>query len=89
MMRRIERTGGRYALLIAAALLAGLAVWLAGAHPVAPPALWAVRLPSQAATAGETAGGSAMVARLNKTAVDSHRGERQCGFALVEQVAVA
>jgi hypothetical protein len=31
MMRRIERAGGRYALLIAGALLAGVAVWLAGA----------------------------------------------------------
>jgi hypothetical protein len=30
MMRRIERAGGRYALLVALALLAGLAVWLAG-----------------------------------------------------------
>jgi len=33
MMRRIERLGQRYLALIAAALLAGLAVWLAGAVP--------------------------------------------------------
>jgi hypothetical protein len=37
MMRRIERTGGRYVVLVALALLAGLAVWLAGAVR-APPA---------------------------------------------------
>jgi hypothetical protein len=30
MMRRIERTGGRYVTPIAAAQPAGLAVWLAG-----------------------------------------------------------
>jgi hypothetical protein len=30
MMRRIEALGQRYAVLVAAALLAGLAVWLAG-----------------------------------------------------------
>jgi hypothetical protein len=29
-MRRIEGTAGRYALLTAAALLAGLVLWLAG-----------------------------------------------------------
>jgi hypothetical protein len=33
IMRRIEALGQRYALLIAAALLAGALAWLAGRHP--------------------------------------------------------
>jgi hypothetical protein len=53
MMRRI--TGQRYALLIAAALLAGRR-----ARPVAPPALRTVRPPSQTANARETAEGEEM-----------------------------
>ena len=47
--RRIESLGARYALLIAAALLAGLAVWLAG--------------PGQASAPGTTALGRAMLPR--------------------------
>ena len=54
MVRRIVRLGARYPLLIAAALLAGLAVWLAG---VAGTATGASRLPNKAAIVGETDGG--------------------------------
>jgi hypothetical protein len=53
-MRRIERTGGRYLALIAAALLAGLALWLARRHPVARRRR--SRMPSKDANWRETAG---------------------------------